>query len=108
MTDNSNNSTSATAGTQFTDPFAISREESDMFSTTRRGSDSSTGSGQEIPLAQRDRRLSKEWDASQVPPSKFQRLPGSIYATPASRDGRVAKNKVHGFMEKVKELSGKK
>jgi hypothetical protein len=58
MTDNTNNSASATAGTHFTDPFAISREESDMFSTTRRASDSSTGSAQEgVPLSQRDRRL---------------------------------------------------
>lgn len=58
MTDNTNNSASAATGTHFTDPFAISREESDMFSTTRRASDSSTGSAEEgVPLAQRDRRL---------------------------------------------------
>ncbi|TGZ84762.1 hypothetical protein EX30DRAFT_300478 [Ascodesmis nigricans] len=61
-----------------------------------------------IPLAQRDRRLSKEWDAAQTPPSKFQRPPHSIFATPASRDGHIARNKIHGFKEKVKELTGKK
>lgn len=31
-----------------------------------------------------------------------------IYATPNSRDGHIARNKIHGFKEKVKELSGKK
>jgi len=31
-----------------------------------------------------------------------------IYATPNSRDGHIARNKIHGFKEKVRELSGKK
>ncbi|KAF8246896.1 hypothetical protein K440DRAFT_318568 [Wilcoxina mikolae CBS 423.85] len=104
------NTSPTTTTDRFSDPFAASREEdSDMFATTRRASDSSTTSDTDrVPLSQRDRRLSKEWDAAQTPPSKFQRLPGSIYATPASRDGHVARNKIHGFKEKVKELSGGK
>jgi len=61
-----------------------------------------------LPTEKRDRRMSKEWDASKVPPSRFQRIEGSIFATPSSRDGHVAQNKIHGFKEKVKELAGKK
>lgn len=52
---------------------------------------------------QRDRRMSREWDASKVPPSKFQRPEGSIWATPASRDGHIARNKISIVVEKVKE-----
>ncbi|CUS07345.1 unnamed protein product [Tuber aestivum] len=59
------------------------------------------------PMSKRDRRMSKEWDASKVPPSRFQKVEGSIYATPNSRDGHIARNKIHGFKEKVKELAGK-
>jgi len=33
-----------------------------------------------------------EWDASKTPPSRFQQRKGSIYATPGSRDGHVARN----------------
>ncbi|KAH0609058.1 uncharacterized protein H6S33_001286 [Morchella sextelata] len=72
----------------------------------RRGSDGSDGSLS--PIEKRDRRMSKEWDASKTPPSRFQKQEGSIFATPSSRDGHVARNKIHGFKEKVKELSGKK
>ncbi|KAG0635630.1 hypothetical protein HOY80DRAFT_892706, partial [Tuber brumale] len=75
----------------------------------RRGSDGSdTAPDSIVPLSQRDRRLSKEWDAAKTPPSRFQKVEGSIYATPNSRDGHIARNKIHGFKEKVKELSGKK
>jgi len=59
-------------------------------------------------LSKRDRRLSREWDAAQTPPSRFQKVEGSIFATPASRDGHVHRNKVVGFKEKVKELTGSK
>ncbi|PWW73335.1 hypothetical protein C7212DRAFT_332332 [Tuber magnatum] len=73
----------------------------------RRGSD-----GSDIvdppPMSQRDRRMSKEWDASKTPPSRFQKVEGSIFATPSSRDGHIARNKIHGFKEKVRELAGKK
>ncbi|RPA77013.1 hypothetical protein BJ508DRAFT_175612 [Ascobolus immersus RN42] len=76
---------------------------------TRRGSDAvidGDDDGEIAPLSKRDRRMSREWDASQTPPSRFQKVEGSIFATPASRDGHVARNKVHGFKEKVKELTG--
>ncbi|EKD17430.1 c6 zinc finger domain containing protein [Drepanopeziza brunnea f. sp. 'multigermtubi' MB_m1] len=33
-----------------------------------------------------------EWDASKTPPSQFQKLKGSIYATQGSRDGHVDRN----------------
>jgi len=61
-----------------------------------------------VPVSKRDRRMSKEWDAALTPPSRFQKVEGSIYATPASRDGGIARNKIHGFKEKVRELTGKK
>ncbi|RPA89340.1 hypothetical protein L873DRAFT_1722180 [Choiromyces venosus 120613-1] len=73
----------------------------------RRGSDGSD-IVDPVPVAKRDRRLSKEWDASKTPPSRFQKVEGSIYATPNSRDGHIARNKIHGFKEKVRELAGKK
>lgn len=73
----------------------------------RRGSDGSDVVDS-VPLSKRDRRMSKEWDASKTPPSRFQKVEGSIYATPNSRDGHIARNKIHGFKEKVRELTGKK
>ncbi|KAK6224762.1 hypothetical protein QIS74_03089 [Colletotrichum tabaci] len=51
-----------------------------------------------------DRRASTdEWDASKVPPSRFQKRKGSIYATPGSRDGHVDRNYASGFHEKHTE-----
>ncbi|EGR52116.1 uncharacterized protein TRIREDRAFT_43312, partial [Trichoderma reesei QM6a] len=50
-----------------------------------------------------DRRLSDEWDAAKVPPSRFQKRKGSIYATPSSRDGHVDKNKVEKYFAKIAE-----
>ncbi|KAI9787269.1 MAG: hypothetical protein M1816_007683 [Peltula sp. TS41687] len=51
----------------------------------------------------RDRRESKEWDASKVPPSRFQKIEGSIYATPSSRDGHVDRNTQTAYAEKLRE-----
>jgi len=85
------------------DPFASQREvdmKYDMFDTTR------PEGVQETPLAQRDRRMSKEWDASKVPPSRFQKREGSIHATPASRDGHIDRNKLKDLAEKY--AKGKK
>jgi len=56
------------------------------------------------PLGSRDRRDSAEWDASKVPPSRFQKRKGSIYAVPSSRDGHVDSNYNTKFHEKHKEL----
>ena len=42
-------------------------------------------------------------DASKVPPSRFQKREGSLYATPGSRDGHVSKNKQQQYHEKLKE-----
>ena len=48
--------------------------------------------------------MSKEWDASKVPPSRFQRREGSIYATPGSRDGHVKGSKRdQAYHDKLKE-----
>ncbi|KAK4462796.1 hypothetical protein QBC42DRAFT_76050 [Cladorrhinum samala] len=51
----------------------------------------------------RDRRDSDEWDASKVPPSRFQKRKGSIYAVPGSRDGHVDSNYAAKFHEKHAE-----
>ncbi|KAK3390883.1 hypothetical protein B0H63DRAFT_520091 [Podospora didyma] len=45
------------------------------------------------------RRGSDEWDASKVPPSRFQKRKGSIYAVPGSRDGHVDSNYAAKFHE---------
>ena len=50
-----------------------------------------------------DRRGSDEWDASKVPPSRFQKRKGSIYAVPGSRDGHVDSNYATKFHAKHAE-----
>jgi len=55
-----------------------------------------------------DRRMSDEWDASKVPPSRFQKRKGSIYATPSSRDGHVDKNFADKYHAKIAEMKGGK
>ncbi|KAF2248762.1 hypothetical protein BU26DRAFT_518978 [Trematosphaeria pertusa] len=51
-----------------------------------------------------NRRMSKEWDASKVPPSQFQRRKGSIYSTPNSRDGHVkGSSRDQAYWDKLKE-----
>jgi len=51
------------------------------------------------------RRMSREWDASKVPPSQFQKRKGSIYSTPNSRDGHVhgAGERDKAYFDKLKE-----
>ncbi|KAK4448120.1 hypothetical protein QBC34DRAFT_381659 [Podospora aff. communis PSN243] len=51
-----------------------------------------------------NRRDSIEWDASKVPPSRFQKRKGSIYAVPSSRDGHIDSNYNTKFHEKHAEL----
>ncbi|PGH27003.1 hypothetical protein AJ80_01387 [Polytolypa hystricis UAMH7299] len=38
-----------------------------------------------------DRRLSREWDASKVKPSQFQKRKGSIFSTAGSRDNHLSR-----------------
>ena len=57
-----------------------------------------------MDIPPRDRRASDEWDASKVPPSRFQKRKGSIYSTPNSRDGHVASNYAAKFHAKHAEL----
>jgi len=89
------------------DPFAAQRNPNDDPFAERRGSDQlgALGTSPASPgtSPKRDRRMSKEWDASKVPPSRFQKREGSIYATPGSRDGHVGKNTHKAFTEKLKE-----
>ncbi|KAJ6443109.1 phosphatase PSR2 [Purpureocillium lavendulum] len=55
-----------------------------------------------------DRRMSDEWDASKVPPSRFQKRKGSIYATPNSRDGHIDRNYADKYHAKIAEMKGGK
>ncbi len=47
-------------------------------------------------------------DASKVPPSRFQKRKGSIYATPSSRDGHVDRNYPEKYHAKIAEMKGRK
>lgn len=87
------------------DPFAAQRTaDNNPFAETR---DGVTELGSSPPIQsgspKKDRRMSKEWDASKVPPSRFQKREGSIYATPGSRDGHVERNTQTAYIEKLKE-----
>jgi len=79
---------------EFVDPFAGKSETGDMTGTSPGGLS---------PPPRKDRRLSKEWDAAKVPPSRFQKPEGSIYATTNSRDGHIdRKERDQGYHDKLK------
>ncbi|KAI5457221.1 hypothetical protein BGZ63DRAFT_428633 [Mariannaea sp. PMI_226] len=59
-------------------------------------------------IPKEDRRMSDEWDAAKVPPSRFQKRKGSIYATPNSRDGHIDRNYQERYHAKIAEMTGKK
>ncbi|KAF2672212.1 hypothetical protein BT63DRAFT_422716 [Microthyrium microscopicum] len=89
-----------------TDPFAAQREGNDFDSSKIAGSDDMAmppGEGEGSPTT--GRRESREWDASKVPPSQFQKRKGSIYSTPNSRDGHVhgAGERDKAYFDKLKE-----
>ncbi len=48
--------------------------------------------------------LTYKTDASKVPPSRFQKRKGSIYAVPGSRDGLIDSNYATKFHEKHREM----
>lgn len=50
----------------------------------------------------------KKIDAAKVPPSRFQKRKGSIYATPSSRDGHIDKNYPEKYHAKIAEMKGGK
>ncbi|KAH7171550.1 hypothetical protein EDB81DRAFT_877539 [Dactylonectria macrodidyma] len=56
----------------------------------------------------KDRRMSDEWDAAKVPPSRFQKRKGSIYATQSSRDGHIDRNYQEKYHAKIAEMNGGK
>jgi len=87
--------------------------------TTQKFPKSETGTGKEAaplsptspvePTVDQQRRGSDEWDASKVPPSRFQKRKGSIYAVPHSRDGKIDSNYQAKYFEKLAEMGyGKK
>ncbi|KAE9992675.1 hypothetical protein EG327_008276 [Venturia inaequalis] len=91
------------------DPFSAQREGDDPFAKgvgepleTNAIKDGSLSPPNSPPA--RERRMSKEWDASKVPPSQFQKRKGSIYATPSSRDSHHGGgDRDKAYFEKLKE-----
>ncbi|KAL8399597.1 hypothetical protein RB594_000117 [Gaeumannomyces avenae] len=81
----------------------------DGVATTAPGLEQMSGSPPTFsdPFA-KDRRQSDEWDASKVPPSRFQKRKGSIYSTPNSRDGHVDRNYAAKFHDLHTEKYSKK
>ncbi|KAL1959182.1 hypothetical protein VTO42DRAFT_2687 [Malbranchea cinnamomea] len=74
----------------------------------RRESRDATSPGSDSVSPQRsgslDRRMSKEWDAAKVPPSRFQRRAGSIFSTMGSRDSHISrKDRDSAYHAKLKE-----
>ncbi|MCJ1367502.1 hypothetical protein MMC16_006635 [Acarospora aff. strigata] len=90
------------------DPFAAQRtRDNDPFANQREDDtlpDLASSPSADPPQMPRDRRMSKEWDASKVPPSRFQKREGSIYATPGSRDAHTGrgKDRDQSYHEKLK------
>ena len=69
--------------------------------------DSATANDGDAASPTRDRRMSKEWDASKVPPSRFQRRAGSIYSTQSTRDGHVkGPERDQAYFDKLREKVG--
>ncbi|KAK2870557.1 hypothetical protein FQN49_003100 [Arthroderma sp. PD_2] len=93
------------------DPFA-DRRGSDSFGKTtsapeRKGSEGSALGSSLGSSPPGDRRMSKEWDAAQVPPSRFQKREGSIFSTAGSRDSHVTrKDRDSQYHAKLKEKVG--
>ncbi|KAI9731314.1 MAG: hypothetical protein M1834_005217 [Cirrosporium novae-zelandiae] len=88
--------------TKNSDPFATHRTDDNNPFSSDDGKNLRDLSSSPPSAGKRDRRLSKEWDASKVPPSRFQKRAGSIYSTPGSRDGHVGR-KDQEYHEKLKE-----
>jgi hypothetical protein len=99
---------STETGVESADPFAGQRDSNDPFAADKAGNNDEAiedGVGNDgTPLEGKGRRMSKEWDASKVPPSQFQKRKGSIYATPSSRDGHLSSaERDKAYFEKLKE-----
>ncbi|KZF23277.1 hypothetical protein L228DRAFT_237857 [Xylona heveae TC161] len=87
----------STESTGSEDPFAAQREPGDTLGDM-------AGSPPAGGRKSQDRRMSKEWDASKVPPSRFQKREGSIFATQGSRDAHVGRqDRDKSFFDKLKE-----
>ncbi|KAM5467501.1 hypothetical protein MauCBS54593_005472 [Microsporum audouinii] len=84
------------------------RRGSDSFGKTtsapeRKGSEGSA-LGSSLGSSPEDRRMSKEWDAAQVPPSRFQKREGSIFSTAGSRDSHITRrDRDYLYHAKLKE-----
>ncbi|KAF2658811.1 hypothetical protein K491DRAFT_247625 [Lophiostoma macrostomum CBS 122681] len=88
---------------QSQDPFAEQRDGSNDPFAKVAGSDDMRLSSSPPDKESTGRRMSKEWDASKVPPSQFQRRKGSIYSTPSSRDSHTGGNRDKAYFDKLKE-----
>ncbi|KAI4603623.1 hypothetical protein KJ359_003439 [Pestalotiopsis sp. 9143b] len=89
---------------QFTNSFAPGQTEPHFENPLHDGDDATRERS-----GSKDFSTTDEWDASKVPPSRFQQRKGSIYSTQGSRDGHVQKNNERdkGFHETHNKLFGK-
>jgi len=108
--------TTAASGINTTPTNNVSVQSEDPFASQRGADNNPFGGDKLADLAgsddmrlstsppQKDRRMSKEWDASKVPPSRFQKREGSIYSTPSSRDAHVkGPTRDKAYHDKLKE-----
>jgi len=101
--------TPAPAAVGSADPFASQRDTSDNPFSATDGTKGEAGDVQDSSISppnspnSKQRRTSKEWDASKVPPSQFQKRKGSIYATPSSRDAHTSGERDKAYFDKLKE-----
>ncbi|KAL1593292.1 hypothetical protein SLS60_010900 [Paraconiothyrium brasiliense] len=107
MASNGNDEPRASNSLSHNHPSAAQREENDKLFTgdkIEKTVSNETALPQSAESPNQDRRLSREWDASKVPPSQFQRPKGSIYATPSTRDGHVGgAERDQKYWDKLKE-----
>jgi len=109
-TETTQKDTTMASNTETMDPFAKQRDPTnDPFTEQEQNDLSGIAGSDDMAMDSSptdDRRNStKEWDASKVPPSQFQKRKGSLYSTPNSRDGHQhgAQDRDKAYFEKLKE-----
>ena len=91
---------------QSEDPFASQREANNSPFGDNKLADLAGSDDMRLSSSppQKDRRMSKEWDASKVPPYRVQQREGIIYSTPSSRDAHVkGSERDKAYHDKLKE-----
>jgi len=100
--------TEATTDSTNMDPFANQRDGTNDPFAEKQGDLQNVAGSEDMAMGNAStdtRRMSKEWDASKVPPSQFQKRKGSILSTPSSRDSHQhgGGERDKAYFEKLKE-----